>query len=81
MLYSYNVHEKLKAHDLKPNNDYIIKTGEKITSKDSNKEINDNNDNENQSDDNSEEIELNLESDNENALDEDVLNTFPKAII
>ena len=36
----YNVHQKLKTHDLKPNNDYIIETGEKITSKGSNKEKN-----------------------------------------
>ena len=44
-------------------------------------EINDNNDNENHNNDDFEEIEDISESDNENALDEGIINTFPKAII
>ena len=44
-------------------------------------EINDNNANENHNNDDFEEIEDISESDNENALDEGIINTFPKAII
>ena len=44
-------------------------------------EINDNNANENHNNDDSEEIEDISESDNEYALDEGIINTFPKAII